>query len=92
MATYSVAEAKNRLPALIAAAERGEQVTITRYGKPVVELKPVAQRRKPMTPEEHDAFWRDVDALNLPPSGEDSGTLVDRMREADVDPEVAKDW
>ena len=81
MATYSVAEAKNRLPALIAAAERGEQVTITRYGKPVVELKPVAQPRRPMTPEEHDAFFREVDALGLPPLEEDSGTLTRRMRD-----------
>ncbi len=38
MATYSVAEAKNRLPALIDKAIGGEQVVITRHGKPVAEL------------------------------------------------------
>ncbi|HME27094.1 MAG TPA: type II toxin-antitoxin system prevent-host-death family antitoxin [Acetobacteraceae bacterium] len=40
MATYSVAEAKNRLPALIDKAIEGEEVVITRHGKPVAELHP----------------------------------------------------
>jgi antitoxin (DNA-binding transcriptional repressor) of toxin-antitoxin stability system len=39
MATYSVAEAKNRLPALIDKAIGGEQVVISRHGKPVAELR-----------------------------------------------------
>ena len=34
----SVADAKNRLPELIKAAEEGEPVTICRRGKPVVDL------------------------------------------------------
>lgn len=34
----SVADAKNRLPELIKAAEQGESVTICRRGKPVVDL------------------------------------------------------
>lgn len=34
----SVADAKNRLPELIKAAEEGEAVTICRRGKPVVDL------------------------------------------------------
>ncbi len=38
MDTYSVAEAKNRLPNLIDQALEGETVIITRHGKPVVEL------------------------------------------------------
>ena len=43
----SIAEAKNRLPQLIRAVERGEKVTITRHGKPVVELNvPAAEPRK----------------------------------------------
>jgi antitoxin (DNA-binding transcriptional repressor) of toxin-antitoxin stability system len=39
MTTYSVAEAKNRLPALIDKAIGGEEVVITRHGRPVVELR-----------------------------------------------------
>ncbi len=36
--TYTVAQAKNRLPELIKQAEAGSRVTITKRGIPVVEL------------------------------------------------------
>ena len=36
--TYTVAEAKNKLPELIKQAEAGARVTITKRGIPVVEL------------------------------------------------------
>ncbi len=36
--TYTVAEAKNRLPELIRQAEAGARVTITKRGIPVVEI------------------------------------------------------
>jgi prevent-host-death family protein len=36
---YSVADAKNRLPRLIDKALAGEEVIITRRGKPVAELR-----------------------------------------------------
>ncbi|HEY5299370.1 MAG TPA: type II toxin-antitoxin system prevent-host-death family antitoxin [Acetobacteraceae bacterium] len=39
MSTYSVADAKNHLPSLIDKALAGEEVVITRHGKPVVELR-----------------------------------------------------
>lgn len=41
MSAYSVADAKNNLPSLIAKAEAGEEVVITRHGKPVAEIRPV---------------------------------------------------
>ncbi len=41
MATYSVADAKSGLPSLIDRANDGEEVIITRHGKPVAELRPV---------------------------------------------------
>ena len=44
MSTYSVADAKNKLPRLIDRALEGEEVIITRHGKPVVELRPAAVR------------------------------------------------
>jgi len=47
MPTYSVAEAKNTLPKLIDGALRGEEVIITRHGKPVVELRPASQGVRP---------------------------------------------
>nr|WP_295660789.1 type II toxin-antitoxin system prevent-host-death family antitoxin [Polymorphobacter sp.] len=39
MPRYSVAEAKNTLPRLIDRALAGEDVVITRHGKPVVEVR-----------------------------------------------------
>ena len=47
MTTYSVAEAKNTLPKLIDRALQGEEVVITRRGKPVVELRPASRREAP---------------------------------------------
>jgi prevent-host-death family protein len=44
MTEYSVADAKNHLPKLIDRALTGEEIVITRRGKPVVELKPTAPR------------------------------------------------
>jgi prevent-host-death family protein len=46
----SVAEAKNKLPALIKRAESGERITICRHGEPVVDLvrtdQPSRKQRK----------------------------------------------
>jgi prevent-host-death family protein len=42
MTHYSVAEAKNGLSGLIDKAMAGEEVVITRHGKPVVELRQAA--------------------------------------------------
>jgi prevent-host-death family protein len=49
MTEYSVADAKNKLPKLIDRALGGEEVVITRRGKPVIELKPVSQRLSSQT-------------------------------------------
>lgn len=42
MSSYSVADAKAGLPRLIDRAVAGEEVIITRHGKPVAELRPAA--------------------------------------------------
>jgi prevent-host-death family protein len=42
----SVAEAKNRLPALIRAMEDGETIVITRHGRPVAQLSPPPRPRR----------------------------------------------
>jgi prevent-host-death family protein len=45
----STAEAKNRLPELIRVVEGGEQVVITRHGRPVAQIAPPPLvRRKPV--------------------------------------------
>jgi len=48
-------EARNQLPDLLAAAERGQTTMITRHGRPVALLVPVeaygtALRQQPLTP------------------------------------------
>ena len=40
MSAYSVADAKTNLPSLIDRALGGEEVIITRHGKPVAEVRP----------------------------------------------------
>ncbi len=47
MSEYGVADAKNQLPKLIDRALAGEEVVITRRGKPVVELRPASPKPKP---------------------------------------------
>ena len=42
MSTYSVADAKSGLPRLIDRALEGEEVIISRHGKAVAELRPLA--------------------------------------------------
>ena len=42
----AISEAKPRLSALIAAAERGERVVITKYGEPAVELVACLKRKR----------------------------------------------
>ncbi|MGI9170798.1 MAG: type II toxin-antitoxin system Phd/YefM family antitoxin [Caulobacteraceae bacterium] len=47
MSSYSVAVAKNTLPRLIDKALAGEEVVITRHGKPVAQLSaPPSQGRR----------------------------------------------
>jgi prevent-host-death family protein len=43
---FSIADAKNRLPELIRAMEQGEEVIITRHGKPVAQLLPAPANRR----------------------------------------------
>jgi antitoxin (DNA-binding transcriptional repressor) of toxin-antitoxin stability system len=73
----SVADAKNKLPKLIRAAEQGQRVTICRHGKPVVDMvrSGSAKRKKPKLGTlrgriiVHDPNWwkpmtqKEVDAL-----------------------------
>lgn len=41
MAKVGAYEAKTHLPALLERVERGEQITITRHGKPIARLVPI---------------------------------------------------
>lgn len=78
MASYSVAEARDRLPALLVAAERGEAVTITRRGKPVAHLTPVEPPLKVNDPAVMERILARLP--DIPYSDLDSGTLLRQMR------------
>jgi prevent-host-death family protein len=85
MATYGVAEAKNKFTHLLERAERGERITITRHGKPVAVLKGTPQAKPPMTMEErlalYDEFvkWR----AQQPPLPVSAAELIRSMRDGD---------
>lgn len=76
MDTVSLADAKAHLSELVARAERGEDVCITRRGKPVVKLTRIERPKKPI----------DVDALralvaSMPMSPLPAGEFIRRMRD-----------
>jgi prevent-host-death family protein len=80
MAEYSVSDAKNQLPRLIDKALDGEEVVITRRGKPVVELRPAAIRPSP--PVGTDA-WLDARTRARPGVGLTSIEILDLVYESD---------
>jgi prevent-host-death family protein len=79
MGTHSVAEAKNRLSKLIDRALGGEDVVITRRGRPVVELRPVPDQ--PRSVSVGDLDWLASRRVGRSSFREDAATLVSRMRD-----------
>ena len=65
MSRYSVAETKNSLSSLLDKAAAGEEVIITRHGRPIAEIKPL-----PAQPvrSRGDSYARLVAARNEGPS------------------------
>ncbi len=87
MRMVSVAEAKAKLSALLDAAEAGEEITITRHGRPVAKLEPVVAPKLP---------WQSLADLRaqMPPWSKPSVEIIREMRdEADERIERAlADW
>jgi prevent-host-death family protein len=81
MANYSVAEAKNRLPTLIDKALEGEEVVITRHGKPVAELRPHTPRSAKSSREMLKRLWERTKARKG--VGMTSVELLNQMYEED---------
>ena len=48
MKSYAIFEAKNRLSELVAAAQNGDEITITRHGTPVARLVAMDSGNLPM--------------------------------------------
>lgn len=83
MATYGVAEAKNNFTHLLDRAESGEQITITRHGKPVAELRSLPA----LTPEQRKARMVEIAErrLSRPPLGMTSVELINSMYDEPVE-------
>jgi antitoxin (DNA-binding transcriptional repressor) of toxin-antitoxin stability system len=79
MSTHSIAEATSQLPRLIDRALEGESVVISRDGQPLVELRPVARRPKPLTPA--DIEWLDAHRVGTVPASLDAATEVRNLRD-----------
>ena len=80
MPVYSIAQAKDQLPKLVDEALAGEQVTITRHGKPVAELRPTvnASAGRPSAKLIDEIAAR---AKTLPSLGENAVDIIRRMRD-----------
>ena len=70
MSTYSVADAKARLPRLIDKALAGEAVVITRHGKPVAELRPATAPERRLTAAARSALYDRMRASRIKPAGQ----------------------
>lgn len=73
--TVSVAEAKAHLSELIAAAEAGEDVVLTRRGEPVATISPLPRSKRKV-----DLDWLREMTAGMP-VGEDSMTVIRQMRD-----------
>jgi prevent-host-death family protein len=80
MPSYSIAQAKDRLSKFVDEALAGENVTITRHGKPVVELR-AAARDKSARPSQQLLDEIAARAKKLPSLGERAVDLIRQMRD-----------
>lgn len=79
MSTHSVAEARNQLSELIDRALAGEDVVITRHGRPVVALTAVPAPVRPITAADLD--WLAERRGGRPVADRDAGALLSSMRD-----------
>jgi antitoxin (DNA-binding transcriptional repressor) of toxin-antitoxin stability system len=79
VSTYSIAQAKDQLSRLVDEALDGKQVTITRHGKPVDELRPAVPAGRPVTME--DIEWLRKCRKSLPSFDGDSVAEIRAMRD-----------
>ena len=76
MSTCTVAEAKAHLSELLARVENGEELVITRRGRPVAQLSPVRPVKRPPD-------WQAIRAFreSLPAMATSANDLVREMRD-----------
>jgi antitoxin (DNA-binding transcriptional repressor) of toxin-antitoxin stability system len=83
MTTYSVADAKAGLPRLIDRALEGEEVVISRYGRPVAELRRLQPETRAGAVATYE--WLRRRRAERLPVGVSSVALLDELHEEDRD-------
>ena len=78
MPHYSVATTKDKLSSLIDKALAGEEVVITRHGKPTVELKIVAGEA---ASRERGTSWYLAELAKLPPVKNGDKALMQQIKD-----------
>jgi prevent-host-death family protein len=76
MARVTIRELRNEGGDIVDRAARGEQVTITRSGRPVAELRPLRPLRTPLSADALLERWRRVPAVDPVGLREDVDELV----------------
>jgi prevent-host-death family protein len=74
MTEVSIRELRNHGGEVVDRASRGEQITITRSGRPVAELRPV---RPPLSAEALISRWRKLPAIDPAALRADIDNLLD---------------
>jgi prevent-host-death family protein len=76
MIKVNLSQAKAGLSELLDKVEKGEEVVITRHGRDVARVSPVAPAKKPID-------WARIDALreSLPPLDRPSVEIIREMRD-----------
>lgn len=82
VSSYSVSYAKAHLSELIDRALAGEQVTIKRHGKPVVELRPSAEAEA-VSADRYKLEWLRQRRDSRPALGEPAVDILRRMRDGE---------
>jgi antitoxin Phd len=82
-AQYSIAEAKNKLPSIIHAVEKGAPVKLTRHGRPVAVMLSITQYER--LSREKEGYWCALTSFRKLLEKEDiqiSGADFERLRDA----------
>lgn len=79
MSAVTVAEAKAHLSELVERAAKGETVCVTRRGKPIAKIAPLAEPKKPVDV----AVLREITKGMLPGQPEPASDFIRRLRDAE---------
>jgi prevent-host-death family protein len=85
MTQHSIAETRDRLSELIVRVEKGEEVVITRHGRPVAKLSGMvaSPEKKSSADWQRTVDWLEKNRVQRKNPRDDAAVLVRRMRDED---------